>query len=229
MVINPPIIASSNIKAFFTTKSFMKEREQFKDVLADEYNISTEAIYLPIQKHTNRIQVIESPSEPVIADAVITSRKKFLIGVMVADCVPILLYDPQKEAAGVVHAGWKGTAAEILKITIAAMEQRYGSVPGDILTAIGPSIRQCGYEVDEEVKTAVQGATGEGDYFSQKGDKYVLDLSAANRIQAITSGIQKENIWQSGDCTFCNPERFYSYRYSKGLVSGRQGGFIGMW
>ena len=229
MVISPPIIASPNIKAFFTTKSFIKEREQVKDVLADEYNISTETIYLPIQKHTNRIQVIESPSEPVIADAVITSRKKILIGVLVADCVPILLYDPQKEAVGAVHAGWRGTAAEILRITIAAMEQRYGSVPGDILTAIGPSIRQCGYEVDEEVKTAVQDATGEGDYFSQKGDKYVLDLSAANRIQAITSGIQKENIWQSGDCTFCNPDRFYSYRYSKGLVSGRQGGFIGMW
>ncbi len=228
-VIRPPISATNNIRAFFTTKGFAGEDELVIDVLADELNIASKAIYLPIQKHTNRTQVVESSSESLVADAVITSRRKFLIGVLVADCVPILVYDPEKQVVGAVHAGWRGTASDILKKTILTMGEIYGSVPGDILIAIGPSIRQCSYEVSEEVKTAVQRATGEGDYYARIGDKYVIDLSEANRIQAISSGIQNENIWQSGDCTFCNPDKFYSYRYSKGKVSGRQDAFIGLW
>jgi copper oxidase (laccase) domain-containing protein len=56
----------------------------------------------------------------------------------------------------------------------------------------------------------------------------MIDLAEANRIQALNSGVQEINIWKSEDCTFCNPEKYYSYRYSKETV-GRQGGFIGMW
>ncbi len=228
-VIDPKNMASLNIRAFFTTKPFHDANARLHHSLARELNISEDNIYLPVQKHTDRVQVVESPSDPVIADAVITSRKKLLIGVLVADCVPVLIYDPENEVVGAVHAGWRGTATEILRNTINAMGQKYGSVPEDILIAIGPCIRQCSYEVDGSVKEAVQSVTGEGDYYVRRGDKYMIDLSAANKVQAISSGIQNENIWQSADCTFCNPDRFYSYRYSKGLVSGRQGAFIGMW
>ncbi|MCK5505317.1 MAG: polyphenol oxidase family protein, partial [Thermodesulfovibrionia bacterium] len=70
--------------------------------------------------------------------------------------------------------------------------------------------------------------TGEGDYFSKRDEKYYIDLSTANKIQALNAGILPENIWQSGECTFCSPDKFYSYRYLKGS-EGRQGGFIGIW
>jgi len=229
ILIEPPNTASFNIRAFFSTRKLVGENEQVRDVLAKELDIPRAQIYLPVQKHTNTIHVLETETEPVTADAVITGRKDVLIGVLVADCVPILLYDGKKEVAGAVHAGWRGTATQILKNTITAMTEKFNCLPENISVAIGPSIRQCSYEVGEDVKNGVKAATGKGDYFYRKGDKYFVDLSTANRIQALNAGIPQENVWQSEECTFCSPERFYSYRYAKGTSTGRQGGFIGMW
>ncbi len=227
-LVEPPNIASSDIKSFFTTKIFMDKHDQISDALNKEFNISKDDIYLPIQKHTNRIHVFGFEKEPVIADAVITDKKYVLIGVLVADCVPILLYDKNRGVIGAVHAGWRGTAKQILKETIRTMHKEFGCLSENISLALGPSIRQCSYEVDEDVNIAVKEATGEGDYYRRNGSKYFIDLSAANKIQALNMGILSQNIWQSEECTFCKPEKYYSYRYSKGS-SGRQGGFIGMW
>jgi hypothetical protein len=156
---------------------------------------------------------------------VITDRKGVVIGVQGADCVPILLHDRRTGATGAVHSGWRGTAAEILKKTIGAMGGRFSSSPSDITIAIGPAIRWCCYGVGYEVIEAVKKATGAGDYFMMKGEKYCLDLPMANRYQAVAAGVLPENIWMSEDCTFCLPEKYYSYRFAKG-PTGRQGGFI---
>ena len=224
----PPNIVSLNVKAFFTTKIFVNNHGDINDALRKELNIAEDNIYLPIQKHTNKIHILDSDNKPVIADAVVTDKKYVLIGILVADCVPILLHDKSRGIIGAVHAGWRGTATQILKKTIVMMQERFRSLPEDISVAIGPSIRQCSYEVDEDVNIAVQEATGEGDYYRRQGNKFYVDLSSANRIQALSMGIPSQNIWQSDECTFCKPEKYYSYRYSGGS-SGRQGGFIGMW
>jgi len=195
--------------------------------IAEMYRTTRDNIYLPIQKHTDRVMVIGASLEPVIADAVITKQKGLLIGVQVADCVPILLCDPLKQVVGAVHAGWRGTAQAILKKTIHIFCGRFFSNPADILVAIGPSIRQCCYEVDGEVIRAVSSATGHGAYFRTKGDKFYLDLAAANQLQALTMGVPEGNVWVSAECTFCSPEKFFSYRFNKGSV-GRQAGFIGI-
>jgi len=228
MLIEPANIASLNVRAFFTTKNVSKNNDSIKEVLAREFNISKDDIYLPIQKHTSNIHVLESGREPVIADAVVTNERNIFIGILVADCVPVLLYDGRKGTIGAVHAGWRGTVKQILKDTIDLMCHRFNSSPGDISVAIGPSIRGCSYEVGEDVVSEVQKATGKGDYCRIMHNKYYVDLASANKVQAISLGISQENIWQSDDCTFCNPHKYYSYRYSGGSA-GRQGGFIGMW
>lgn len=228
MFIKPPNIISSNVRAFFTTKKCFDNDDNICESLAERFEIPNDKIYLPIQKHTNKIYVLGLDCMPVVADAVVTDRKHIFIGVVVADCVPILLYDTDKGVIGAVHAGWRGTAEQILINTINIMRTHFHCLPENISLAIGPSIRKCSYEVGEEVKEAVQGATGEGDYYIKKGDKYFVDLSSANRIQALTAGISAGNIWQSEDCTFCNPDKYHSYRYNGG-AAGRQGGFIGMW
>lgn len=156
--------------------------------IAEHYSITTHRIYLPIQKHTDKVMVIGSSLEPVIADAVITKQKGLFIGVRVADCVPILLCDPEKQVVAAVHAGWRGTAQAILKKTLQTFYETFFSNPADILVAIGPSIRQCCYEVDGEVIRAVCLATGNGDYVKTTGDKFHLDLAAANQLQALTMG-----------------------------------------
>jgi len=209
--------------ACFTGKNPGVDQES----IANHYKTTRDHIYFPIQKHTDKVAVIEASLEPVIADAVVTRQRGLLIGVQVADCVPILLCDPEKQVVGAVHAGWRGTAEAILKKTIHIFCEKFFSNPADILVAIGPSIRQCCYEVDGDVIRAVSRATGDGAYFRTKGDKFCLDLASANQFQALTMGVPEGNIWISDDCTFCSPEKFFSYRFSRGLA-GRQAGFIGL-
>ncbi len=189
-------------------------------------NIGEGDIFMPIQKHTDKVLILDSSREPRIADAVLTADRGVLLGVQAADCVPILLYDRKKGVCGAVHAGWRGTAEGILKKTIATMGERFMCVASDILVAIGPSIRGCCYEVGDEVVRKVRLATGEGGYFREEGAKYYLDLSAANSLQAVSVGVPEEDIWISPECTFSNPDKFSSYRFAKG-TTGRQGGFIG--
>jgi YfiH family protein len=211
-----------HVTAFFTGKDPGADKNDIAGIL----KIGQEAIYLPIQKHTDKVIVLGSSREPLIADAVITREAGVLIGVQVADCVPVLVYDRRKEVIGAVHAGWRGTSEGILKNTLRTMMGRFMCEASDILIAIGPSIKSCCYEVDYDVVHAVGRATGEGEYLLHKGERYCLDLPTANKYQAMSVGVPEAGIWISGECTFCNPDKFFSYRYAKGST-GRQGGFIG--
>ncbi len=213
----------SHVAAFFTGKAAGAD----PDIISAIMNIRREDIYMPIQKHTDRIVLLESSGPPEIADAVITDRKGLLIGIQVADCVPILIFDRKKGISGAVHAGWRGTAEGIVKKTIGIAYERFESRPEDMLVAIGPSIRKCCYEVGFDVFDRVKRATGPGNYSILKEGKYFLDLSSANKYQALSIGIPEENIWVSGECTFCNTDKYYSYRHAGG-PTGRQGAFIGM-
>jgi YfiH family protein len=218
-----PDIFGSHVKAFFTGKSPGADLEG----IAGAASIDKQKIYLPIQKHTDKVLVLDSDLSPKVADAVITNNKGILIGVQVADCVPVLLHDAKKNVIGVVHAGWRGTAASILKKSIEAMQERFSSFPIDIKIAIGPSIRWCCYHVGYDVLGSVEKATGNGEYHINRGGQYCLDLASANKYQAVSAGVPKENIWMSDECTYCHPDKFYSYRFAKG-TTGRQGGFIGI-
>jgi len=220
----PAIITPDNFKglpvqAFFTAKSFHDEVGRLSTEL------HAEAAYLPLQKHTDKIIIVEYDLEPKVADAVVTNRRGLVIGITVADCVPILLFDKRKHIAGAVHAGWRGTAQGIVKKTIAVFRDCFHASPVDIIIAIGPSIKGCCYAVGPEVVAAVTKETGKGDYVLAHGEKQFVDLGAANRHQAVSSGILPENVWISEDCTHCLPEKYYSYRYAKG-AAGRQHGFI---
>ncbi|MHB8882058.1 MAG: peptidoglycan editing factor PgeF [Thermodesulfovibrionales bacterium] len=218
-----PDIFPGDVTAFFTGRDPGADLPEIGRML----RLDTDHIYLPIQKHTDRVVIIDADTDPKIADAVVTSRKGLLIGIQVADCVPILLFDRRRKVSAAVHAGWRGTAEAILEKTLRAMGGRFRSEAQDMVMAVGPSIRGCCYEVGPEVIRAVERATGTGDYIKKKGGKFVIDLAAANLLQAVSAGIQRENIWMSEDCTFCNPGRYCSYRFAQGTAC-RQAGFIGI-
>jgi YfiH family protein len=218
-----PEIFGQKIRAFFTGKVPGADFER----LGQLASLDKKNIYMPIQKHSDKVVIIDSSLEPKIGDAVLTRRKDILVGVQTADCTPILLYDRSTGVVGAVHAGWRGTAAEVLRKSIRAMMDRYHSLPAEVLVAIGPSIRWCCYEVGYEVIQAMKGTAGKGEYVVQRGGKYILDIATANKYQALSMGVPPENIWMSGECTFCMTEKYYSYRFTKG-PTGRQGGFIRM-
>jgi hypothetical protein len=221
------VIVPDNLKhgitAFFSGKVPGSDLDQIATIAG----ISKTQIYLPVQKHTDKVLILDAPLERTIADAVVTGRKGILIGVQVADCVPLLLHDKKKHVMGVVHAGWRGTALSILKKTLDVMKRRFLCEPRDIIMAIGPSIRGCCYAVGPEVSEAVTHASGKGSYSRMKDGKHCIDLALANRQQALCAAISASNIWICEECTFCNPDRYFSYRYAKG-AAGRQAAFIGM-
>lgn len=215
-IVYPENLKSFGIISFFTEKDF-----NIRD-LQEKYKV-----YVPIQKHTDTIVVLSKNTNLQIADAVITDKKDILIGVKVADCLPILLYDPVIKVIAAVHAGWRGTAKGILKKTIIKMVEIFNSKASDILIAIGPSIKGCCYEVGQEVIEALKNETSSYEYVINFTGKKHVDLAIANRIQALSIGINNNNIWISSNCTFCNYLRYASYRFH-GKKAGRQYGIIGM-
>lgn len=134
-------------------------------------------------------------------DALVTGEIARSIGVRTADCVPILLLDTGRRAVAAVHAGWRGTAAKIVAHAIDKMRADFNTAPAELYAAIGPSIRVCCYEVGPEV----------AEHFGLSGRSNV-DLPAANRQQMERAGVPSGHIFDSGLCTACDLQQFFSYR-----------------
>ncbi|HSW63748.1 MAG TPA: peptidoglycan editing factor PgeF [Dissulfurispiraceae bacterium] len=211
-LIRPQNMPAHTVTAFFATRQVTDDMK----VLASYVGIGPQNVYLPIQEHTDVVQIIDADLTPHIADAVVTHRTGLLIGVKTADCVPVLLYDEKRRVVGALHAGWRGSAQVILTKALAVLTDHFYSNPVDILVALGPAICSDCYEVGPEVIEGVVKATGPGDYFSKRGSKYHIDLRAANRLQALAFGIPAAKIWMTADCTCCQSEKYYSYRYARG-------------
>lgn len=218
MDVFPEIFKNYPVKAFFTKK--ISDFEKFKNSLPFK-------VYFPLQRHTDRVIVLKDYREPEIADAVITDKKGIFIGIKTADCLPVLIFDPKYQVAAAVHAGWRGTAKGILRKTIKRIKEVYGCNAGDLLIAMGPSIRGCCYEVGEEVIQALKKEISVEDYILRINGKKHVDLSLANLFQALISGVKRENIWLSEDCTYCKHNEYASYRFH-GKKAGRQYALIGM-
>ena len=152
------------------------------------------------------------------ADAVITNDSGVALMLCYADCVPVLLYDPVHNAAGVVHAGWKGTAAWIAAQTAARMGEEFGTQAADVLVGIGPSIGAGCYTVGAEVAERFRAAfpAYENEIIEEKDGEIHLDLWAANRVQLMEIGVVGSNIDCADVCTSCERNFFYSYRAAGG-------------
>ncbi len=126
-----------------------------------------------------------------------------------ADCVPIYFFNPKLGIVGLVHAGWKGAANRIAAEAINEIRLAGGSVQ-DTLVAIGPCIKECCYEVDENVASVFKNYTNS--LLHKKLDKYMLNLSEANKEILMSEDVPRANIIVANSCTSCNPHLFYSYR-----------------
>lgn len=157
-------------------------------------------------------------------DALISNVEGVVLSILTADCVPILLYDHEKKAVAAVHAGWKGTKAQIVSKTVHKMKEVYGCDPKDIIVAIAPSIGRCCYEVGSDVVKHFFDTPGG---FSAVGEKYMLDLPYINKKQLLDAGVKEEHIEMSHVCTACEVEQFFSYRKEQGC-SGRFMSMIGL-
>ena len=155
----------------------------------------------------------------------ITNAPGTALVVFTADCTPILLHDPATGAVGAVHAGWRGTAADIAGKAVRAMTDAFGCKPGNLCAAIGPNIGQCCFETDSDVKDAMIDALGSEamTHIRTVGSKYYVNLKAINAQLLRNAGVW--NIEISPSCTMCQSNRFWSHRVTRG-VRGSQGAII---
>jgi YfiH family protein len=160
--------------------------------------------------------VAELPGPCGEGDALVTNCPGVAVSVRTADCYPIFLADARHRAVAAIHAGWRGTAAHIVQITLEKMKTEFGTSPAHVHAAIGPGIGACCYEVGEDVACQF-GLTGVVQTH--------VDLASENRKQLEAAGVAPQNIEALGVCTFCDAERFFSYRREK-EKAGRMTSFV---
>ncbi|HVW84725.1 MAG TPA: peptidoglycan editing factor PgeF [Bryobacteraceae bacterium] len=176
------------------------------------------------QIHSNIVIEACPPGGDRIAegDALISREPGMIVGIRTADCIPVLIVDSRARAVAAVHAGWRGTAGGIVASTVNELITRYGARAEDLHAAIGPGIGPCCYEVSPDVAHRF-GAWAP--HLRQSAAPVRIDLPSINECQLRTAGVQ--DVWYAGECTFCEAERYFSFRREKDRA-GRMLSFAGI-
>ena len=153
-------------------------------------------------------------------DALMTNIPGVCIGVSTADCIPIIIYDPEHRAASVVHSGWRGTVANIAGVAVTSMQHAYHSRPEMLKAVIGPGISLQNFEVGDEVYDQFAAAGYPMEQIARRYEKWHIDLWQCCRLQLEDMGLKTENIEVSGICTYDRCDDFFSAR-RLGIESGR--------
>ena len=204
-----------------TAENIHENRRRFLDLLGGGWTLA--ACW---QVHSAEVYVVRASPDPrsekEYCDALATRERGALLGVKTADCVPVLLGDARTGACAAVHAGWRGTLAEIVKRALDSMRAEFGTNALDVRAAIGPAALGCCYEVGAEVvESFKEKFSCAPELFTPTRDGYALvDLHRANREQLIESGVAPERIHALPLCTMCRTDLFFSYRREKALPGG---------
>ena len=214
-------------------------RENYRR-LAEAVGFDPGRLVMTFQTHTANVRIVTAEDAGkgydrergyVDVDGLVTDVPGLTLACYGADCMTLLAADPVRRVVGCAHSGWRGTVADIAGNLVRTMAEHYGSDPGDILAAIGPSI--CGdcYEVGREVVDCFASAYPEdkhaGLFWKNDNGAYQLDLWQACRLNFERAGISGQHICVTDYCTRCNPQLFFSHRIQKGRQTN-QAALIGI-
>ncbi|RDW18478.1 peptidoglycan editing factor PgeF [Oceanobacillus arenosus] len=243
-----------NLRAGFTTRNGGVSRPPFqtfncglhvndetetvienRSILASKLNMPLDNWVSGEQVHGTNVHIIDEREKGRGArsydsslkgiDGLITNKKGILCTAFFADCVPLYFYDPITEYIGMAHAGWKGTVNRIQEKMVQALV-KVGVQPENLLVAVGPSISQVKYEVDEPVIQAISEENKQKTVIPLKNDHYLLDLKQLNVEILLQSGVLRHNIEVTNYCTHQDKALFFSHRRDNGKT-GRMLGFLG--
>lgn len=223
-----------NAQAFFTTREICicdkgilpppptpipqgaRELLNNKKIIANYLKIDEKNLISPTQTHSANIDTaIETKLDYPDTDALILTQNNLGIFLNFADCTPLIFYDERQNIGAIAHAGWRGTAEKIGKITAEKLINEFGSKPQDICVLIGPAICEKCYEVGEDVYHKIM-SEPYPKIISKSNGKINIDLKEINRKQLADIGIEKIDICPY--CSCCDNEYFFSYRKENGTT-----------
>lgn len=197
---------------------------QNRKLFFEKSGIPSSRICTQHQVHGSELHVATQPGHHSGFDAQITDRRNLFLVVSIADCTPILIHDTKNHAVAAIHAGWRGTAAQIVTHTLSKMNKEYGTEGKDCRAFIGACISFTRFEVGNEVAAQFEGQLK---YFDTEKQKWRVDLKEANRQQLLAFGLKENHIEVSTYCTVEHNHLFFSHRKENG-TTGRMMAVIGM-
>lgn len=184
-------------------KNVEENRRRFFEALG----LDPHRLAVPRQCHSDSIQIVSGPGEYESCDGLITDTADLPLVVSVADCLPVVLFEPAKDVLAHVHAGWRGSARKIVEKTIVIMVREFGVSPVSMVAFLGPSAGVCCYKVGGEVAEAFP-----ANALERRESEIFLNLKKANVHQLLACGLRRDNIEVSNWCTICTPDLFHSFR-----------------
>jgi YfiH family protein len=184
------------------------------------------------QIHSDRIHIIkEVPDKwnPPQGDALVTGVQGIALAVRTADCLPVLIADSKKPVIAAVHSGWRGTLQQIAFHTVREVQRTFSCNPADLRVAVGPGIRFCCFEVEQDVYNLFEKIYPGSPVFASSPvhpGKFHIDLPQIIHMQLCRAGLNPDYIYDLGLCTCCNTDIFFSHR-AEGERSGRMMAVIG--
>lgn len=219
---------------FGDNKTYKNKEKEIKNnykKICEELQVNCENVVRPYQTHTDNIRKIENENgiyieELTNVDGLMTDKNGKVLSLTFADCIPIYLFDKEKNIIALVHSGWVGTTKKILKNAIEKLNEEYKCDVKDLICAFGPSIRQCHFEVDADVRNIFYETFKEMKNINEiikdnkETGKSYIDTIKINKNILKEKGILEENIIDCNVCTLCNCEVIHSYR-KEGKSAGR--------
>ncbi len=229
-VSRPPF---NSLNLGFGTEDPRHNVEGNRSTFCRAFNLPPQKLLTVSQVHGTDVLVIDEPNldlshfQGLECDAIITNQPGIMLGILVADCYPVLFSDPSKGVVAAAHVGWRGAARGIIGKVVKALLDIFGSLPADLFCAIGAGISAKCYEVDRVVRDGFPGGVQTWSKIASEATygHWNLDIGKSCSLQLEEAGVTPANIIKAEQCTFLHRELFFSYRRDGGNT-GRQMGFI---
>ncbi len=219
---------------FGSNDTYKEGKEKFDSnykLACELLKLDSKNIVRPYQTHTNNVKEVAEeigvfPKELEDVDGLVTDKKNKILSLTFADCTPIYLFDKNKRIIGNIHSGWQGTVKRIAEKAIEFMKKRYSCNTEDIICIIGPTIRECHFEVQKDVRDLFYNEfksmnnIDEIIKYNKETNSYFINTVEINKNLLLKQGILEENIVDSKICSFCNSDIIHSYR-KDGIEAGR--------
>lgn len=216
--VSPPPFDSLNV-SFHTSDDPLNIRENHR-IVYNYLEVDETHVALMEQVHGKKISIVQTGGIFPETDGLITSKSRMMLAVIVADCIPLLLFDPAHDVIGALHCGWRSITAGIAEEALKIMIEEFGTHQENVIAVMGPSAGSCCYETGEDTAKLFRSAS----VIKRDGQLYV-DLKVELRDHLFMAGLNSRNIEIFTDCTICNEKLYFSHRRDN-VNAGRMMGYI---